>query len=129
MFVEKSGGITERLLITGKSSFSVKKFKSHSWQFEYLVNRLFLGVSIKELFASILLYQVVIHVIQTVGVLCITYYIFGNPLKGSVVTLTTLLVLVGMVGSLFGEYYRNYIQTHFKPYGPLNFSVSSGYSV
>lgn len=76
VFVEKYGGILERLIIS--------------------------GVSIVDLFASVTVFQVVVHILQLIGMVYITYHVFENPLKGSIITLSALLLIIGISGAFFG---------------------------
>ena len=56
-----------------------------------------------EMMASIVVIQMVSHVIQTALVMVVMYCIFDNPLQGSLATLSVLMMITGRSGMFFGN--------------------------
>lgn len=57
-----------------------------------------------EIIISAVSIQVVVHFIQTALSMMVMYWWFDNPLKGSVITLCSLMMLTGISGMSFGRY-------------------------
>lgn len=62
-----------------------------------------LGATIIEMMASIAIIQMVVHVIQTALVMIVMFCVFNNPFAGSVITLSSLMIITGISGMFFGE--------------------------
>ena len=61
------------------------------------------GVTIIEILMSAIAIQIVVHCIQTFLAMMVLYWWFDNPLEGSIVTLSFLMLLTGISGMFFGE--------------------------
>ena len=57
-----------------------------------------------EMMASIILIQLVVHVVQTALVMTVMYCVFDNPFEGGFVTLCSLMMFTGVSGMFFGKY-------------------------
>lgn len=60
-----------------------------------------------EMIFSLVLLQSIGQMISIPIVMLTMYYIFNNPLYGSVVTLVSLLGLTGFTGVLYGKFQTN----------------------
>lgn len=70
-----------------------------------------------EMMLSIIVIQMVVHIIQTTLVMIVMYYGFDNPLQGSLVTLSILMMITGFSGMFFGNYHiQNYYLNRFYLY-------------
>lgn len=56
-----------------------------------------------EMMASIILIQMVVHIMQTALVMVVMYIVFDNPLEGSLITLSLLMFITGIAGMFFGN--------------------------
>ena len=56
-----------------------------------------------EMMAAITLIQMVVHIIQTTLVTIVMFYVFDNPLQGSLITLSVLMMITGFSGMFFGS--------------------------
>lgn len=61
------------------------------------------GASVLEIVFSLLLIQHVVQVLQNVLALLIVHVLFDNPLRGSVLTLSSLMMISGTSAMLLGE--------------------------
>lgn len=59
-----------------------------------------------EMMTSIVLIQMVVHIIQTTLVMILMYLVFDNPMEGSLFTLSVLMFITGISGMFFGKYMR-----------------------
>lgn len=62
-----------------------------------------LGATMIEMMTSIAIIQMVVHVIQTALVMIVMFCVFNNPFAGSVITLSSLMIITGISGMFFGE--------------------------
>lgn len=56
-----------------------------------------------EMMASVVVIQVVVHIIQTTLVMIVMYWVYDNPFEGSLATLSSLMMVTGFAGMFFGE--------------------------
>lgn len=56
-----------------------------------------------EMMASVVVIQVFVHIIQTTLVMVVMYWVFDNPFEGSLVTLSSLMMVTGFAGMFFGN--------------------------
>lgn len=56
-----------------------------------------------EMMVSIILIQMVVHIIQTTLVMVVMYIVFDNPFEGSLITLSSLMFITGVAGMFFGR--------------------------
>ena len=61
------------------------------------------GVTMIEMMASVVVIQVVVHIIQTSLVMIVMYWVFDNPFEGSLTTLSILMMVTGFAGMFFGK--------------------------
>lgn len=50
-----------------------------------------------------MLIQLIIHLFQTIEAMMVTYLWFDNPLEGSAISMTLLMIAIGASGMCFGE--------------------------
>lgn len=63
----------------------------------------FPGATMIEMMASIILIQMVVHIMQTALVMVVMYIVFDNPFEGSLITLSSLMFITGVAGMFFGN--------------------------
>lgn len=76
VLTEKLGGMIERMMVAGATMI--------------------------EMMTSIAIIQMVVHVIQTALVMIVMFCVFNNPFAGSVITLSSLMIITGISGMFFG---------------------------
>jgi len=72
-----------------------------------LMNCLLIGITILEVVISITCIQTVIHIIQTISVMFITYFVFLNPIEitNGLFVFVFIVFLTGWLGLLYGTYF------------------------
>lgn len=67
----------------------------------------FIGITILDVIISITFIQTVIHLIQTISVMFVTYFIFKNPIEitNGLFAFTFIIFLTGWLGLLYGMYF------------------------
>ena len=82
------------------------------------------GATMVEMMASIVLIQMVVHVIQTCLVMTVMYIVFDNPLEGSLTALSWLMVFTGVAGMFFGTFeWWEMISLHLKIFHSIWFPI------
>lgn len=61
------------------------------------------GASTIEMISSLILIQIVAHVVQTTLVMIILFWIYDNPLRGGVVAISILMLITGVSGMFHGN--------------------------
>lgn len=72
------------------------------------VNDVFLiGITILDVIISITFIQTIIHLVQTISVMFVTYFIFKNPIEitNGLFAFTFIIFLTGWLGLLYGMYF------------------------
>jgi len=74
----------------------------------HLMNCLLIGITILEVVISIMCIQTVIHIIQTISVMFITYFVFLNPIEvtNGLLAFVFIVFLTGWLGLLYGMYFH-----------------------
>jgi len=77
------------------------------------MNCLFIGITILEVVISIMCIQTVIHIIQTISVMFVTYFVFLNPIEitNGLFAVIFIIFLTGWLGLLYGMYFIYFIFT------------------
>lgn len=70
------------------------------------MNCLLIGITILEVVISIMCIQTVIHIIQTISVMFVTYFVFLNPIEitNGLFAFVFIILLTGWLGLLYGMY-------------------------
>lgn len=68
---------------------------------------LLIGITILEVVISITCIQTVIHIIQTISVMFVTYFVFLNPIEitNGLFAFVFIILLTGWLGLLYGMYF------------------------
>lgn len=66
-----------------------------------------LGITILDVIISITFIQTTIHLIQTISVMFVTYFVFQNPIEitNGLFAFTFIIFLTGWLGLLYGMYF------------------------
>lgn len=66
-----------------------------------------IGITILDVIISITFIQTAIHLIQTISVMFVTYFIFKNPIEitNGLFAFTCIIFLTGWLGLLYGMYF------------------------
>jgi len=70
------------------------------------MNCFLIGITILEVVISIMCIQTVIHIIQTISVMFVTYFVFLNPIEitNGLFAFSFIILLTGWLGLLYGMY-------------------------
>lgn len=111
MLTEKIGGMMERMMVAGTCNSRSIQIAHFCCIQPHLICDDFSGVTITEIVLSATVIQIVVHCIQTFLAMMVIYWWFDNPLEGSIITLSLLMLLTGISGMFFGMCVKEFGKT------------------